>query len=113
MLFDEVVDCISWAVESVSCWACFVADHLEERSIHDGRGVHQAATEVRYRVRCFMDSTTARAGGFDHGWQLIVMVAVVADVKLTGNVVSAGSVPSQQSLSHHRHASGFAVDGLH
>jgi len=60
-----------------------------------------------------MDCTAARADGFDHGWQLMVIVAVVDDVKLTGKVVSAGSVPWQQSSSHHRHASGFTVDGLH
>lgn len=113
MLFDEVVDCISWAVESVSCWACFVADHLEERSIHDGRRVNQAAPKVRHWVWCFMDGPAARADGFDHGWQLMVMVAVVAEVKLTGKVVSVGSVPAQQSSSHHRQDSGSAVDGLH
>jgi hypothetical protein len=60
-----------------------------------------------------MDCTASRACGFDHGWQLMVMVAVVADVKLTGSVVLDGLVPSQQSSSHHRHASGFTVDGLH
>ena len=43
----------------------------------------------------------------------MVMVAVVADVKLTGKVVSAGSVPWQQSLSHDRQDTGSASDSLH
>ena len=43
----------------------------------------------------------------------MVIVAVVADVKLTGKVVSAGSVPAQQSSIHQRHDSGSTLDGLH
>jgi len=113
VFFDEVIHRITWPIESVPCWACFVADHLEERSIDDGRRVHWTAPEVRHLAWCFMGCTASRADGFGHGWQLMVIVAVVAEVKLTGKVVSAGSVPSQQSLSHDRQDSGSAFDGLH
>jgi hypothetical protein len=60
-----------------------------------------------------MGCTASRADGFDHGWQLMVIVAVVADVKLTGSVVLDGLVPSQQSSIHQRHDSGSTLDGLH
>jgi len=43
----------------------------------------------------------------------MVIVAVVADVKLTGSVVLDGLVPSQQSLSHDRQDTGSASDSLH
>ncbi len=102
MLFDEVVHRIAWPIESVSCWACFVADHLEERSIHDGRGVHQAATEVRHGAWCFMDCTASRADGFDHE-QFRIMFTAASGVQPIGIVTVDGLSPTQQALPQGLH----------
>ncbi len=101
MFFDEVIDRIAWTVESVSCWPCFVADHLEERSINDGRGVHRTATEVRHLAWCFMDGPAARADGFDHE-QFRIMFTAASGVQPIGIVTVDGLSPTQHALPQGR-----------
>ena len=99
MVLDDFGDVIAWPVGLVLNEMTLggASDGLLQRHIDHNRRVIRAASELRHRYWCKMNSSASRASGFDHGEQEMVRVIVLGAVLLlVGTVTSIGGAESRQ-----------------